>query len=143
MRSTRLFKLAVTLSSLALGACYHVVINTGKTEGATKIEKPFASSFIFGLVPVPEIDASTKCTSGVAKIDYQQDFLNGLVGIITLGIYTPLHVTVTCAASGTGALPQGRVIDIGSGSDHDARVRALSAAAERTVATGQSVFVRY
>jgi hypothetical protein len=38
-----------------------------------------------------------QCTQGVAKVETERSFLNGLVGAI-YDIYTPIHTTVTCAS---------------------------------------------
>ncbi len=38
-----------------------------------------------------------ECPGGVARVETQQSFVNGLVGTLTSGIYTPLQVTTTCA----------------------------------------------
>ena len=46
------------------------------------------------------IAAQETCTDGVSKVETQHSFLNGLVGGLTLGIYTPIDITVTCAAPG-------------------------------------------
>ena len=64
--------------------CYHASIETGMKPGSEKIEKEWASSFIFGLVPPDPIDAKSKCTSGVSKVETQHSFLNALVAFFTL-----------------------------------------------------------
>lgn len=100
--------------------CYHASIETGMKPGSEKIEKEWASSFIFGLVPPDPIDAKSKCTSGVSKVETQHSFLNALVAFFTLQIYTPMDLTVTCAATGsssveppgTGAAPNGGVASL-------------------------------
>ena len=55
---------------------------------------------MFGLVAAEEINATADCPSGVAIIETEQSFLNGLVGLLTIGIYTPQTVTITCAGGG-------------------------------------------
>jgi Bor protein len=52
---------------------------------------------VYGLVPPEDMETKAKCTNGVAKVETQQSFRNGLVGILTLGIYTPWQIDVTCA----------------------------------------------
>jgi hypothetical protein len=42
------------------------------------------------------------CPAGVARVETRQSFANGLVGMITFGIYTPMEIIVTCA-DGPGA----------------------------------------
>ena len=44
------------------------------------------------------MDAEEECSSGVARVETQLSFLNKLSGVLTLGLYSPMHVTVTCAS---------------------------------------------
>jgi len=96
-----------TLAVLFLlsAGCYHASIETGMKPGSDRIEKEWAASFAWGLVPPDTIEAKSKCTSGVSKVETQHSFLNGLVGTVTLGIYTPMDLTVTCAAAGSASIP--------------------------------------
>ncbi len=48
-------------------------------------------------------DRGARCPSGVARVVTEHSFVNGVAAFITGGIYTPMHITVTCAA-GTAAL---------------------------------------
>jgi hypothetical protein len=85
-------------SLVTLGACYHATVETGATPSTVVIDKSFASSWIYGLVPPETVSTSSKCPNGPAKVETQHTFLNQLVGFITLGIYTPMQIKVTCAA---------------------------------------------
>ncbi|HTS83338.1 MAG TPA: Bor family protein [Myxococcaceae bacterium] len=106
-------KMLAVLLLLSAG-CYHASIETGMKPGTDRIEKEWAASFVFGLVPPDTIDAQSKCKSGVSKVETQHSFLNALVAFFTIQIYTPMDLTVTCAAgpgaslepSGRGASPQ-------------------------------------
>jgi hypothetical protein len=84
--------------SLVLGGCYHVTVDTGLTPSSTTIEKPWATSFINGLVPPATVETASKCPTGVAKVDTKLSFLNLLVGGLTIGIFTPMDIRVVCAA---------------------------------------------
>jgi hypothetical protein len=90
---------------IVTGACYHATIETGLTPSAQTIEKHWASGWIFGLVPPSPVQTAQKCPSGVAKVDTQLSFTNQLVSILTLGIYSPMDITVTCAEGRTSSLP--------------------------------------
>lgn len=90
--------LALGAAVVALSGCYHVTVVTGAPEAPTKVDKPWQNSFVYGLVPPPELNVKDQCTQGVAKVETQQSFLNGLVGAITYSIYTPMQTTVTCAS---------------------------------------------
>lgn len=80
------------------GGCYHVNVITGAPASPTVIDKEWQNSFVIGLVPPPELDVKAQCSRGVAKVETERSFLNGLVGAITWNIYTPIHATVTCAS---------------------------------------------
>jgi Bor protein len=56
---------------------------------------------VFGLVPPSTVETAAKCPNGVAKVETQLSFLNQLVSVLTLSIYTPMTIEVTCA-SGKG-----------------------------------------
>src|SRR5690349_12502495 len=87
----------LALSALVCAGCYHVTVVTGAPPSTTTIDKEWQNSFVFGLVPPPEIAANTTCTQGVAKVETERSFLNALVAGITYNIYTPVHAKVTCA----------------------------------------------
>jgi Bor protein len=86
-------------SFIALTACYHATVETGATPSTVVIDKSFASAWIYGLVPPSTVSTESKCPNGVAKVETQQTFVNGLVNLLTLGIYTPMQIKVTCAAA--------------------------------------------
>ena len=78
--------------------CYHATIETGLTPSPQTIEQPFAASFIGGLVPPSTVETASKCPNGVAKVETQLSFLNWVVSAVTLSIFTPMDIKVTCAA---------------------------------------------
>ena len=86
-----------------ISGCYHAVVETGRPAGSQVIDRPWAMSFIYGLVPPPVQNVSDQCTNGVARVETQHSFLNSLVAGLTFGIVTPMRITVTCA-SGTSSL---------------------------------------
>lgn len=87
---------------LLLSGCYHATILTGLPAGTEKIEQKWASSFVYGIVPPATVETMQKCPNGVSRVDTQHSFLNGLVASLTWGIYTPIEITVTCAAPRSG-----------------------------------------
>jgi hypothetical protein len=55
-------------------------------------------------VPPKTIETASRCPDGVAKVETELTFLNQVVHILTLGVYTPMRIRVTCAqGSGTTA----------------------------------------
>ena len=82
---------------LATTGCFHQVMHSGLTPSATVVEHEFVATWLWGIVPATPIDTRASCPSGVATVETQQSFMNGFVGAITLGIYTPQRVRITCA----------------------------------------------
>ena len=82
---------------VVLSGCYHAIIETGFPPGNQTIEKPWASSWIGGLVPPTMVETAERCPNGVARVETQHSFLNMLVTWLTAGIYAPMTIEVTCA----------------------------------------------
>jgi hypothetical protein len=113
----RIRRAAAILAAFALTGCYHAVIQTGRPESTDVISIKWANSFIFGLVPPPIVETASRCTNGVAKVETQHSFLNGLAAAVTFSLYTPMQIDVTCAARGTASadpvikVEQGRTVE--------------------------------
>jgi hypothetical protein len=99
-RSPRAFLVVACVLSLG---CYHATVETGAPPSLEVIDKSFASAWIYGLVPPSTISTAAKCPNGPAKVETKLSFVNQLVSFLTLGIYTPMRITVTCAASKAAA----------------------------------------
>jgi Bor protein len=100
----KMLVLAFSLSTITLSSgCFHAVIETASPAGSQTIDIPWAHGFLYGLVPPNVVDSAAQCPSGAAQVVTEHSFLNGLAMAITAGIYTPMHITVTCA-SGSAAL---------------------------------------
>lgn len=138
MRLLRITSLA--LAALASSGCYHAVVETGRPAGGTIVSRPWTPTFLWGLVAAPEINVASQCPRGIAKVETQLSFVNALATIVTLGIYTPRTVTVTCASG--SASTGGRVIEV-AGTDLQARLTAMNAATATAVRTGEPVFVQF
>jgi Bor protein len=98
--------LLATLFIVTAG-CYHATVETGASPSTEVINKSFASGWIFGLVPPSTVSTAAKCPNGVAKVETQLSFVNQLVSFLTLGIYTPMEIKVTCAAATVGGAVRG------------------------------------
>jgi hypothetical protein len=103
--------ITVLALSVALGACYHAVVETGLPMSPETIDRPWASGWIYGLVPPKPLDAASRCRNGVAKVETRLSFLNQIVNGLTLGIYTPMSMKVTCASTGAAQPPGSARID--------------------------------
>jgi Bor protein len=139
MKTTRAVALSAALAPLM--ACYHATIETGLTPSTEVLEQSFASSWIYGLVPPKTVSATSRCPEGVAKVETQHSFVNQLVGLLTLGIYTPMHIRVTCAQR--SAATSGAILDVPMTTNEAAIRDAFGSAADIAAANDQPVMVRF
>ena len=130
--------------AIAVTGCFHATIETGLKSSGEVITEPFAAAWIYGLVPPSTISAQLKCTHGVAKVETQISFVNGLIGAITLQIFTPMEIKVTCAASSTSMLDTAQPDLVLDESASNAEIRdALVSAADIAVRAGRPIYVKY
>lgn len=140
LRSLKFSSIALLI---ALPACYHATIETGLPPSTEVLEQTFASSWIYGLVPPKPVSTMAKCASGVSKVETQLTFVNQLVGLLTLGIYTPMAIKVTCASRRGAARPADSEIKVGEEATPAEIIDAFRRAAHLTVATGKTTYVRF
>jgi hypothetical protein len=96
LRRTR--AVLLTLACVTQAGCFHQVFDTGLAPSNTVVTKAWHPSFLFGLVAGQPVDVRSQCPSGVAIASTRMTFANGLVGGLTLGLFSPHEVKVTCAA---------------------------------------------
>ena len=128
----------IALSSVG---CYHTRVETGLTPGTQSWEREWAPSFVYGLVPPPTVEAGAECPNGVAVVETKISFLNGLVSALTLSIFTPMTIEVTCAA-GDMASAEGAV-EVAAGAPLPEVQAAFGVAADRAAASDSPVPVRF
>jgi hypothetical protein len=132
--------IALSVAAAPLVACYHATIETGLTPSTEVLEQSFAASWIYGLVPPKTVATSSRCPDGVAKVETQHTFVNQLVGLLTLGIYTPMHIRVTCAQR---TATSGAMVDVPVAADEEAVRDAFGSAADIAAVNDQVVMVRF
>ena len=138
------FLVVVFFSLFLLAGCYHATIDTGLAPGPKTVEM-WKHSWMAGLVPPSVVEAQSECENGVARVETQQSFLNGLVGALTSGIYTPMTVIVTCAADdmSSAAVDSASVVTVPYGSDYEEIMDAFGRAADKAVAAEQPAYVQF
>jgi len=144
MFSPRPFRVTASLllAIAVLPACYHATIETGAKPSTTVIKKGFASGWIYGLVPPKTVEAAAQCPNGVARVETQLSFVNQLVSFLTLGIYTPMQIDVTCAEGHMMGSSGGDVV-VPAGGGRAEMEAALETAVARAAETGSAVLVRF
>lgn len=141
---TRKRWICASVLALSTVGCFHQVVQTGRTPGATVVDKPWVSTWIFGLVAAQPIDVRQQCPSGVAVVTTEQSFVNGLVAAVTLGIYTPQHVQITCASGGTASVRRGaKEFQVPAGASSEVTATITKAAIERAIETGSPTVLRF
>lgn len=141
MAATRTIALLAVV--LTLGACFHATIETGLTPSTKVLEQKWASSWILGLVPPKTVETASRCPDGVAKVETQLSFLNQVVHFLTLGIYTPMDIRVTCALPAGTSAPQGAMLTVPADADSESVRAAFAAAAEQAAERRAMVLVRF
>jgi uncharacterized lipoprotein YajG len=92
----KLLNIAVCLGLLNGCAAQTFTLNEGNT--ATPTYQTAQHFFISGLGQEQTIDAAAVCggVENVIKVEAQHTFINGLIGTVTFGIYTPRDAKVYC-----------------------------------------------
>ena len=87
------------------------------------------------------METAEACPNGVAIVETELSFVNQLIGMLTLGIYTPMHIKVTCAATASTSLeiPDASIVV----EEHLSVADALASAANEAMASGEPVVVRF
>jgi len=133
----------LALLLLASNACYHQVVQTGHTPSSAVVDLPWVKTWLWGLVEAEPIDARPTCATGVAVIETETSFMNGLVGVLTFGIFTPQHVRITCA-TGTASLPSGASeMRIPINASTEERTAIVSRAVEQAAESHAPVVLRF
>jgi hypothetical protein len=82
---------------VVVAGCFtHTVRIGGGASDAPVVYDQWEHFWIFGLVGHKEVEVRQLCPGDRATIVARQSFLNGLVSILTSGIYTPTQLTVRC-----------------------------------------------
>ena len=93
--------LATALALLITGCAQQerLLFKTNRKAAVAPKETITHHFFVSGIGQKKTVDAAKICggAENVVKTETQQTFVNGLLGFITLGIYTPLEARVYCS----------------------------------------------
>ena len=77
---------------------YSTDVYCSKQTGSSSTKAITHRFFVSGIGQKKTVDAAKfVAAENVVKTETQQTFVNGLLGFITLGIYTPLEARVYCS----------------------------------------------
>lgn len=117
----------LALASFSSSGCYKATfIDPNATAGEE--HEQWTDFFIFGLVGSEEIDVRRFCQGPVALVRTGGNFGTGIVTLLTIGIYAPRKIYVTCAA-GPGQ-PAPAAVSIEEREGEPVRVRHSTARGE-------------
>ena len=91
--------LLATALALLITGCAQQTFTVQNKPAAVNGETITHHFFVSGIGQKKTVDAAKICGGAenvVKKTETQQTFVNGLLGFITLGIYTPLEARVYC-----------------------------------------------
>jgi hypothetical protein len=134
---------------LLLSSCYKATFYQSPNALAGARHERWSAFFILGLVGSEQFDVRDFCGQGaVAEVRTGGNFATGLVSALTIGIYTPHKVYVTCAAKPGQALSSRGQLELlidGEGRPAQATVRRDGHEASAQIEqTGTQAFrVRY
>lgn len=90
------------LVCLGLSGCYKATFIRDAEAVRGEEHDQWTTFFLYGLIGTEEVDVKEFCPNGdVAVVRTGANFGTGFVSAITLGIYTPHKVYVTCAKGGS------------------------------------------
>lgn len=93
--------LIVLLFALVAPGCFRDATVTGLPVADEPALEDWRNHFLGGVVrgiKTDDVELDEICPEGVARIETKQNGWNGLVSVLTLGIYTPQKLNVFCAA---------------------------------------------
>lgn len=120
--------------------CYHAQITTGLQASEEVYEDKWATSFISGLVPPSIVNAERECRNGVARVETRISFLNLVAHMVTFSIYSPMEITVVCAASQRADL---QTIEVEKNSSAEIVMETFSDAIKQSAQTREPVYVSF
>jgi hypothetical protein len=99
------------LTACVFSGCFKHSVRDERKKPGTGVTDEWKPYLVLGLVPMGKQTLTSQCPSGIALYEVKHSFLNGLLGAVTLNLFTPMTVSFACAA---GERPAPRKSDPGS-----------------------------
>ena len=91
-------KMLATALALLITGCAQQTFYIQNKPAAVAPKETITHHFFVSEIGLETVDAAKICgAENVVKTETQQTFVNGLLGFITLGIYTPLEALCMCS----------------------------------------------
>lgn len=147
--TNRILVSSMLVAALTTTGCYKATFYPDPAAAKGETHEEWSDFFVFGLVGSEEFKVERFCPDGeVTLVRTGGNFATGLVSLLTIGIYTPRKIYVSCGANHDQA--DARVLEIDatvegrplravvhqSGRDRSLSVERLNANATRLRAEG-------
>lgn len=99
MRGRLVSRAASVVLAFAVIGCHSMHFEVGEGPVGRKVHDR-KSFFLGGLVPTREVDVSEHCPNGAVAVSEETTFVDGLLNVLTLSIYSPRSSTYHCAVEG-------------------------------------------
>ena len=117
MKSKKLFVALALLCAVATSGCWRVHYTTNQPPGVTYVQTtPY---FLYGIIGDAIIDVAAFCPGGASDVIRYAGPIDVLLWAVTIGIYTPSKVAITCANTD---IP--RTVEASGQASNDARAPA-------------------
>jgi len=81
--------------------CHTMRFNVSEAAHEKVVEER-KSFFLWGLVPTRKIDVSKRCPAGVSAVREETTFTDGVLGLVTLGVWQPRSSWYFCLPAQAG-----------------------------------------
>jgi len=98
---------ALLVSALLLVGCTHHIRVENPFYRPTDVHRRWVHGWLFNLIGSYANTTEMCGNRPVAVVDTKKSFGNHLISWLTLGIYTPMHLTVVCGEPTQGGYPGG------------------------------------
>ena len=101
-RLLQFLRKAAVVALLGPAGCYTTTLQSGLPAAPPTVEydDKWHSGLVLGIAELSgPYDLQKICPNGWAQIKTETSFVNGVVELVTSGIYSPQTVTIQCAAS--------------------------------------------
>ncbi len=88
--------LALTATMMLVAGCNKITYVNPQVPRGGAVHVEGGSFFIFGLVGEKTIPVYQMCPNGVAQMQSKASFVDLVLGVITIGIYTPRTYEIEC-----------------------------------------------
>lgn len=80
---------------VVLCGCTHMSFKQGAVDSPVTESKRL-DFFILGVIPATPAPVAHLCSNGIDQLDFYSSGMDVLLGIVTVGLYTPRHVDIHC-----------------------------------------------